>query len=291
MEPLRSKNGRWVSVKILSMGMIPIALLSVYISLSLPGFAIAFFILGSLIWSLPAAAITYTLDTHERSKRLASTGPRLEEKIQIIGERCRELQRRGDRIAGVLARVENSVSHQLNEVRDKLLKAQENVRGQLALYAVVGAEGELTMRQNLLAPLLFRFEGLNYDELEKGLKEVDFALGRIEFLRDQLATAGEFLRSPRYRLPEIGSRIQESITACRKLREAMIGRQALIALQGVEPTSIRELADGQHAQQELIETFNIQVEITPFDSIFAELELEYHRLMAEDELSHRGGLS
>jgi hypothetical protein len=70
-----------------------------------------------------------------------------------------------------------------------------------------------------------------------------------------------------------------------KLHDALVGRQAVLALEEVGPLDealapvAAQLAGGSEA-----EVFNIQVAITDFSNSFAELESEYLRVQAEEDV-------
>ena len=71
-----------------------------------------------------------------------------------------------------------------------------------------------------------------------------------------------------------------------KLHEAFLGRQAVLALQDINPVedAVTPVLPPIKALKES-DVFNIQVAITDFSDSFKELESEYMRVQAEEDIA------
>ncbi|HEX8249186.1 MAG TPA: hypothetical protein VF599_13500, partial [Pyrinomonadaceae bacterium] len=126
-------------------------------------------------------------------------------------------------------------------------------------------------------------------ETENGLAAIEQTEREINHIRQNL-TRYDAIDFPKRVLPEkenFLAQLAETETSCEKLREVLLSKQALHALQGIQPLeeslNLPNTNDLAHAA----ESFNIQTTLTDFSESFDQLEREYKRLKAEEEVSRK----
>jgi hypothetical protein len=213
----------------------------------------------------------------------------LTEKQKIIENRANELNSRGQKIDAVLDKIKETDSRRLQDVRARLLSAREVVASQFARYELQKQKIELVRLQNHVSPYLSELHRLNESEMENGLAAIERTTVEINRIRQNL-TRYDAIDFPKKALPEkenFLSQLVETDASCEKLREALLAKQAMHALQGIQPLeeglNLPNAKDLAHTA----ETFNIQSTLTDFSESFDELEREYKRLKAEDEASRK----
>jgi len=89
-------------------------------------------------------------------------------------------------------------------------------------------------------------------------------------------------------IEELSQRLSEIQESMRKLRDALVGRQAVLALKGITPLddALAPVSPPVAAIRES-EVFNIQVAITDFSTSFDELEFEYMRVQTEEDVAQK----
>lgn len=160
---------------------------------------------------------------------------------------------------------------------------------QRARYSAKYVEIDTVRLQNRLAPLIYETETFSYDQIDVHLRTIEETQKDGIRLRKQLDEQRQVLGT----VPDIeelaqrSSEIQESMG---KLRDAFVSQQAVLALKGITPlddalipvspplTSLRET-----------EVFNSQVAITDFSASFDELESQYARVQAEEDVAQKVG--
>jgi len=203
----------------------------------------------------------------------------------IIERRITELKARDQQLSAVIERAKNNKGEQWERVRQTLKEALNTVRDQSARYQMKLTEIKLVRWQNRLAPMLYGWEGLNYEQNEARLK----ALETKRTIGSEIeAKVAEYLKvlgdTPEVR--ELSKRLGETIASYNNVHEGLVARQAVLALQGVSP--VREAlspASYPTGGKREGEVFNAQAAITDFSSSFVELEAEYARLQGEEEVA------
>jgi len=211
----------------------------------------------------------------------------LDKKEKIINERSAELAKRGQKIDAILDRIKDTDSRQLLDVRAKLFSAREIVISQFARYELQKQKIELVRLQNGVSPYLSGLHRLNDFETENGLLTIETTKTEIERIRYGLTRydAIEFSAKVQSERENFLSQLAETVDSCDKLREAILSRQAVRALQNISPIEeslkLPDSKDLAHAA----DTFNIETTLTDFGESFEELEREYRRLRTESEVS------
>lgn len=207
----------------------------------------------------------------------------------IIQQRIKELKAREQQLSSVMGRAKHNTGEQWMKVRKTLGGAIEMVRDQSARYQMKLTEIRLVRWQNRLAPQLYGWEGLNYEQIEARLKALETSRGLGSEIRSKILeykkTLGE---TPDVK--ELISRMDDTLASYRKVHEGLVARQAVLALQGVSP--VREAlspASYPTAGKREGEVFNAHAAITDFSSSFAELEAEYTRLQSEGDVAEEIG--
>lgn len=213
----------------------------------------------------------------------------LDGKARLIEKRIGELNWRAMKIDSVLDKIKETDSRQLQDVRIRLLSAREVVVSQFARYELQRQKIELVRLQNYVSPYFFELHRLNEIETENGLAVIEQTTREINQIRQNL-TRYDAIEFPQKVLPErenFLSQIAETKSSCEKLRETLLAKQAMRALHDIQPLeetlNLPNTKDLAHAA----ETFNVQSTLTDFSESFDELEREYKRLKAEDEVSRK----
>jgi hypothetical protein len=207
----------------------------------------------------------------------------------IIQQRIKDLKARDQQLNAVMERAKHNKGEQWQRVRETLGAALDTVRGQSARYQMKLTEIKLVRWQNRLAPLLYGWEGLGYEQNEARLKALETARTIVGEIEAKVAEYGKALGDTSD-VKELAARLEETLESYRKVHEGLVARQAVLALQGVSP--VREAlspASYPTAGKREGEVFNAHVSITDFSSSFAELEAEYIRLQSEGDVAQEVG--
>jgi HPt (histidine-containing phosphotransfer) domain-containing protein len=228
-----------------------------------------------------------TKSSFEKRKKFYKNN--LRKKMEIIERRLSELRLRGDKIDSILSRIEAKSSNKLQEIYPKLLSARKIVIGQFARYELQRDKIELFAIQNQVSPVLFNFARMSDQNIEEKLLSIESAIMNINTIKKEITRydATEFPERALSEKENFLTQLTETENSCEKLREALLSRQAARALHDISPIeenlklpSAKEIA---HAA----ESFNIQTTLTDFSESFDELEHEYKRLRAEEEVSQK----
>jgi hypothetical protein len=213
----------------------------------------------------------------------------LDGKARLIEKRIGELSKRGQKIDSVLDKIKETDSPQLQDVRARLLSAREVVISQFARYELQKQKIELVRLQNSVSPYLFELHRLGEAEMENGLASIETTAREINRMRQNL-TRYDAIEFPPRAVPEkenFLAQLAETENSCEKLREALLAKQAMRALQDIQPLEESLHLPVAKDLAHTAETFNIQSTLTDFSESFDELEREYKRLKAEDEASRK----
>jgi hypothetical protein len=222
----------------------------------------------------------------EKAPELEGSGATLTLKSSegVIQQRMRELKAREQQLTAVMERAKNNTGEQWDRVRETLKGALDTVRSQSARYNLKLTEIKLVRWQNRLAPQLYGWEGLGYEQNEARLKALEATRDTGSEIQSKVLEYRKVLGSTPD-VEELSTRLEETLASYRKVHEGMVARQAVLALQGVSP--VREAlspASLPTAGKREVEVFNAQVAITDFSHSFAELEAEYARLQGEADV-------
>lgn len=242
------------------------------------------FILSFLICTMIILERTSRKETHNRFSKEG-----FKDKEKIIEKRISELLKRFQNIETILAKIKETDSRNLQNIRSRLLEAREIIVGQFARYELQAKKIEAVRLQNILSPYLVNWNRLNEYETENGLVTIANTQHEISKIREVL-TDSEADKFPEKFLPEklnFIAQLDETEMNCEKLREALLSRQAARALQDISP--IEESLKLPNADEIIhaAETFNIQTTLTDFSESFEELEREYQRLKAEENIEQK----
>jgi phosphatidylserine decarboxylase len=207
----------------------------------------------------------------------------LKHKARTIDKRIEELINRKNKINSVLYQIGTEPSKNLQPVRGKLLSAQKILETQSARYRLKQEKIKLVRLQNKVLSYLLYLEKLDESITKEGIYNSDNTIREVskirESLRDNFPINVESERS------DFLKNLDETSQSCEKLWEALLSKQALFALKDVQPTN--EIGQILHAEElaHATETFNLQAKLTDFSESFDELEAEYKRLTADDEIT------
>lgn len=213
----------------------------------------------------------------------------LDRKEKIIKRRISELAKRSKQIDAVLDKIRQNDTPKLQETRKKLLVAREIVTGQYARYELQAKKIEIARLQNNVLPFLNNLHRLNEFETENGLITIENTKHEVEKIRQNLTLfyAIEFPKAVQPEKDNFLNQLAETMDSCDKLRESLLSKQAARALQGISPIEENINAPNSKEIAHAVETFNIQSTLTDFSESFEELENEYRRLRAENDVGKK----
>jgi hypothetical protein len=207
----------------------------------------------------------------------------------IIQQRVNDLKTREQQITAVIGRAKHNTGEQWEKVRETLNGALETVLNQSTRYNLKLTEIKLVRWQNKLAPLLYGWERLNYEQNEARLKALETTRSTGSDIQSKAVEYRKILGA----IPDVedlSNRLKETLESYRKVHEGLVARQAVLALQGVSPIQdALSPASLPTAGKREVEVFNAQVSITDFSHSFAELEAEYTRLQSEEDVAQEIG--
>jgi hypothetical protein len=207
----------------------------------------------------------------------------LNHKEITIEKRIEELINRKNKISSVLHQIGSEPSENLQPVRDKLLSAQKILETQSARYKLKTEKIKLVRFQNKVSPYLLNLNDLDEAETNEGIFVSDNTIRELDELSETLTD--NFPKKVEAERSNFLKNLDETSQSCEKLWEASLSKQALFALKDVQPTN--EIGQILHAEElaRATETFNLQAKLTDFSESFDELEAEYKRLTADDEIT------
>jgi len=212
---------------------------------------------------------------------------------QRIRERLDDLGRREERLGESRLQVERQQStpapnpessvERWNKVKGRIDTALEMVRRQRERYHAKLWEIALVRWQNRLDPLTSDWQALDHDECGRRLTALDQVQeeGRAYLVQWDGVDLTELPEAQRCL-----DRLRAALGSCDRLREQLIVQQATLALRGVDPTD-ESLTAPVTPDLGALDTFNARASLGEFSSAFDELEHEYQRLQAEEELAER----
>lgn len=205
---------------------------------------------------------------------------------QIIRQRLEELKARERQIVAMQQRIEQEITgEQWQRVHEVLEKGAETLRLQSEHYRAKLWEISMLRWQNTLEPLVDEWDNLTYEECGRRLKALTATCQRGEI------TLQEWKQTDLATTPDGQSyimRLQEVLTACEQLRQALLAQQALLAVKGITPLEeTSQSIPKPSAALEQFELFHTRVTLGEFSSAFTELESEYIRLQNEEEIAQQ----
>lgn len=203
----------------------------------------------------------------------------------IIQKRKSELSNREQKVNGVLEKAKLNTDEKWKQVCIALENSIKTLKRQEAKYNLKGIEIKMVRLQNELAPFVYESEGFSYEAITSNLKIVEKAEALANDFAAQLDNQLMVLDNAS-ESAELNQRLDEIKESIHKLHDAFLGRQAVLALQDIKPLddALNPVLPPVKAIKES-EVFNTQVAITDFYSSFTELESEYMRIQAEEDVA------
>jgi hypothetical protein len=201
----------------------------------------------------------------------------------IVFKRIKDLEQRASQIDLITERIGENSKQNLADIRKKLLSASELIGSQFARYELQKYKIKLVRLQNKMSPYFSYLHDLDEFRTEEGILTGEQTIREVGKLRESLSN--NFPRKVEAERFEFLKNLDETSQSCEKLWEALLSKQALFALKDVHPTN--EIGQILHAEElaHATETFNLQAKLTDFSESFDELEAEYKRLTADDEIT------
>ena len=169
------------------------------------------------------------LAEREVANRTASYPESLAYKENIIEQRTSELSKREQQVNAVLERARLSTGEKWEQVRVTLEDSIQTLKRQHARYSAKSVEIDTVRLQNKLAPFVYNNDRFTYDQIDSHLKTIERAEHNAGKLGEQLDEQRRVLGSVTD-LEEVSQRLSEFQESTQKLRDALIGQQAVLAL-------------------------------------------------------------
>ena len=190
-------------------------------------------------------------------------------KSETIDKRLSDIDARQIEIDDILRDINSGETESLQDVQAKLLSAKKTLNIQRIKYGLQQDKIKLVRLQNDVSPLIFEFQNLNDEELDTGLLTIKTTKNGVKELRQRVITESK------ESLPETKKFIEqltETEDSYRKLREAIIRKQATNAVDEISPIDNYLQAENSDEVAHAIETFNANVELSVSEEAFNELE-------------------
>jgi hypothetical protein len=246
-------------------------------------------VLGSISKAVSDAVSKRSEESGARrlASRKALYSESLEYKASIIKQRVEELAKREKQLVAVLDRARENTGEKWDQVRTTLEASIQTPKRQRARYSAKALEIDMVRLQNKLAPFIYDTGKLSYEQIDGHLKVVEEAQTKAVGLGKQLNEQRQVLGSVR-EIEELSQRLAEIQESTGKLRDALVGQQAVLALKDITPLddALTPILPPMAAIRES-EVFNMQVAITDFSASFDELESEYVRVQSEEEVAQK----
>jgi len=200
-----------------------------------------------------------------------------------IEERISHLEEKRNDLFAVQGRLINEDDKKWLEARTIVAQRLNVVAKQISIYRLKELEIKILRWQNSLKPSI---DSLNFDEItqteaEVGIKEID---GYISGARHYIKQISDFEESEE-RESAIKS-TEEFINTCNVLRDRLIAREAVVAIQGtgtlqdaLNPVVLPNSLLNDHYR------FMTEASFKDFSDSFKQLEIEYKKLQVEDDTS------
>lgn len=254
------------------------------------GIGLAFFF-GSISKAVSDALSKRSLEAADRilANRRVPSPESLIYKANVITRRTTELREREQQVKNVLNRVSQNAGPEWEQVRSMLDATHQSLERQIARYSVKSSEIEVVRLQNRVAPLVYSIDTLSYAEIDNQLEVIRVCQRQLDSIRGDLQKQQEMLGDAS-ELAELLQRVKGFERSIKTLQDAFVGQQAVLALKGLSPLedAVASISAPVLALRKS-EIFNIQVAITDFSSSFRELESEYARIQAEEDVSLKIG--
>jgi hypothetical protein len=209
----------------------------------------------------------------------------LQFKEKTITKRIAELTKRKIEIDSVLSKINESSSRNLMEIRQKLLSATEIIDSQFLRYGIQKYKIGLVRLQNKISPYLENIYTLNSAQTEDGINESELVIKEITELKQNISS--NFQDTINLEHQNLLNQFDETSESCEKLREVLLSKKAFKALQGIQPIDDVETNYRTKELSEKTEIFNLKTTLTDFSESFDQLETEYKRLLADNEVSQK----
>lgn len=247
---------------------------------------------GAMVVGAPATLIAEAITNRKVAKRRNELDTRktphpesLKYKETLINQRLSELSNREHKLESVLQKAKQISGEQWQQVSKTLEATIETLKKQHARYSAKSVEIEIVRLQNRAAPLIYEADRYSYEQIDSHLVKIGGAQTRANELDRKLQQQKSVLGDVS-EVKELSERLSEINESMVKLHDALVSRQAVLALQEVSPLSdaITNVPPPIKAIRES-EIFNIHVAITDFSASFKELESEYARVQAEEDVA------
>jgi len=254
-----------------------------------PVFIVSFIVLMPIVKRIAEAISKSYRKSSERevAERTSPYPQSLGYKENIIQQRISELSRREQQVNSVLDRARQNTGEKWRQVRATLEASTQTLQRQYARYSAKSVEIAIVRLQNKLAPFIYDTDKLSYEQIDVHLKSIEEEQDAATTLDNQLDEHRRVLGSVP-EIEELARRLAEIRESMRKLRDAFVGRQAVLALKGITPLddALAPISPPVAAIRES-EIFNTQVAITDFSASFDELESEYVRVQTEEDVAQK----
>ncbi|HRH45397.1 MAG TPA: zinc ribbon domain-containing protein [Pyrinomonadaceae bacterium] len=252
----------------------------------IPNYVLILSFIFSFGISIPFHQFIVNQNIREKSEKLKRYNENnLTKTYFTVSQRLAELSHRRNRFDAILNRISKSSSKNLEQIQQKLLSAQQIIKNQCIRYNLQKKKIELIRLQNEVLPYLEMVDILKDYQIENGVVVTEKVIREVAINAQDLSE--NHSNSLQYEQQQFLKQLKETSESCERLQEVLLSKQALRALQTVQPIEEFDLPMMTNEFSQTIATFNIQTTLTDFSESFEQLENEYRRLLADNEVSQK----
>jgi hypothetical protein len=227
-------------------------------------------------------------DFYVKSLRLdVQHNPNLKQIERAIRQRLNEIKEQEAQIEIVLSRVKQHTGEQWDIVCRRLMGAKVMLQQQHTRYSAKLLEIGIVRWQNRIVPLVKDLDDLSFAQTDSRLQDINAKREQGMEIKANLESQQRAFGT----VPEtqqLSERLDETLLSCQMIQEALVRRQAVMALKHVTPLKDAMLPTSTpFAALKGGEVLNSQVAVTDFSSAFEELEAEYTRMQSEEDLGQQ----
>lgn len=235
-------------------------------------------------WVLDLIGLLLLVEKPKKKIRQPSKNS-LNGKSQTISHRIFELESRKEKINELVLQIGEFSTGKLADTREKLISANQIISNQVNKYKLQKHKIELVRLQNQVLPYSLYFNHLDEFKTEDAVIVSEQTIREVGKIREDLS--GNFSNKDDFEFRNFMRNLDETSKGCEKLWEALLNKQAMFALKDVQPLENLNALPQTNELAHAIETFNIESTLNDFSESFEQLETEYKRLLADNEVSQK----
>lgn len=247
------------------------------------GFSIPIYLLSAIIVGPVIFFISYLIDPPKIIEKLEIS---LIDSMEKLEERLNQIGVKRQKLNHLIENFDLDDDIREEKIKEKLIIAVKILAEQSSRYQVKIKEIDFLRWQNQIAPIISRIRSQTYEGAESDLKRISelAETGRSEYdkLTDWVSTL-EYSATGK----DLQQRFGETLDSCVRLRDALLERQAMLAIKDVTPIGEdnKSLFIITPELIRKVEAFNAEASLKDFTFSMDELDEQFAKLEIEDKLS------